>query len=88
MDPTDSLGPDLELMSRDELRSKFGIPNYVVFIMMLLVSAIIGRQPDTQQCGSVIHLCISQEYTTGGGAKKTQRSSFWPLGERKGDFIF
>ena len=43
MDPTDPLGPDLELMSRDELRSKFGIPNYVVFIIMLLVSAIIGR---------------------------------------------
>ena len=32
-----------ELMSRDELRSKFGILNYVVFIIMLLVSAMIGR---------------------------------------------
>ena len=55
MDRTDPLGPDLELMSRGELRSKFGIPNYVVFIIMLLVSAIIGRQPDTQQCHSFMY---------------------------------
>ena len=31
-----------DLLSREELRNKFGILNYVVFVAMLLVSAIIG----------------------------------------------
>ena len=47
MDPTDHyvpLGPREDLLTRDELRSKFGILNYAVFIMMLLVSALIGRE--------------------------------------------
>ena len=44
MDLTDHYGPREDLLTRDELRSKFGILNYVVFIMMLLVSAMIGRE--------------------------------------------
>ena len=30
------------LLSRDELRTKFGVVNYLVFLAMLLVSAAIG----------------------------------------------
>ena len=48
MDSTDHdiMSPREDLLTRDELRSKFGILNYVVFIMMLLVSAMIGRDID------------------------------------------
>ena len=30
------------LLSREELRTKFGVVNYLVFLAMLLVSAAIG----------------------------------------------
>ena len=46
MDPTDHhdiMGAREDLLTKEELRSRFGILNYVVFIMMLLVSAMIGR---------------------------------------------
>ena len=47
MDPTDHhdiMSPQEDLLTKEELRSKFGILNYVVFIMMLLVSAMIGKE--------------------------------------------
>ena len=46
MDPTDHhdiMAPREDLLTREELRARFGILNYAVFIMMLLVSAMIGR---------------------------------------------
>ena len=43
-DHHDHLSPREDLLTRDELRSKFGILNYAVFIMMLLVSAMIGME--------------------------------------------
>ena len=53
MDSTDHdiMSPREDLLTRDELRSKFGILNYVVFIMMLLVSAMIGRDIDNSTGG-------------------------------------
>ena len=43
------MDPDMEvlqarddLLSKEELRAKFGAGNYVVFFLMLLVSAVIG----------------------------------------------
>ena len=32
----------LDLLSKEELRGKFGVINYVIFVFMLLVSAVIG----------------------------------------------
>ena len=34
--------PERALLSREELRTKFGVVNYLVFLAMLLVSAAIG----------------------------------------------
>ena len=39
---SEEIFPRDDLLSREELRNKFGILNYVVFIAMLLVSALIG----------------------------------------------
>ena len=63
MDSTDHdiMSPREDLLTRDELRSKFGILNYVVFIMMLLVSAMIGRDIDNSS-GEKSH--VAKESTT------------------------
>ena len=34
--------PRNDLLSREELRNKFGILNYVIFVAMLMMSALIG----------------------------------------------
>ena len=39
---SESLMPRDDLLSKEELRAKFGAGNYVVFFLMLLVSAVIG----------------------------------------------